>query len=96
MTEPTDTPEPFRVVMELLPSRHGEGPPINRLRRALKCLTRSFGIRCVSIGPEQPPTTPATPLVPEVTEVRVKRRMRMKNSAGATPEALNANPEVQP
>jgi hypothetical protein len=54
-------PEPFSVVLELLPSHADEGPGINRLRRALKCLLRSYGLRYVSIVPEQPELADAKP-----------------------------------
>ena len=52
----------FSVVLELRPSRDGEGPVINRLRKCLKALGRAYGFRCVSIGPEQmKATAEATP-----------------------------------
>jgi hypothetical protein len=54
-------PEPFRVVLELRPSRDGEAPVINRLRRCLKALGRAYGFRVTSIAPEQPPATTGTP-----------------------------------
>jgi hypothetical protein len=45
-----------------LPTRYGDAPPEVRLRRALKCLLRTFGLRCVrvedvSADPEAEPSS---------------------------------------
>jgi hypothetical protein len=53
----------FRLTLEAIPPRLRENmsPPVPvevRLRMALKCLLRSFGLRCVTMPEELPPEGP--------------------------------------
>jgi hypothetical protein len=46
MTAPRD-PERFLLLLRDAPANDPDaGPAVNRLKRALKCLLRSFGLRC--------------------------------------------------
>jgi hypothetical protein len=49
------TPPTFRLVLRSLPSK---GPVEVRLRRALKCLQRAFGLKCIRV--EEVPVEAAT------------------------------------
>lgn len=63
---PADRHDLVQLVIRPEPGPDWTVPPDVRLRRALKALLRSFGWRCVSIGPAQatsgaaePPDAPA-------------------------------------
>lgn len=48
-------PKPTGPIYQLRLTPTGDGPPpIRRLQAALKCLLRSFGLRCVSVTEVQP------------------------------------------
>ena len=54
--------ERWQLTLESLPS---DVPSANRLRRGLKCLLRSFGLRCLEVRPlAEPDAKPAIPDVP--------------------------------
>jgi hypothetical protein len=50
-------PERYHLVLEALPD--GGAPAAVRLRRALKCLLRAFGLRCVHVAPDGEDLGPA-------------------------------------
>ena len=57
MTAPR-TPQRFLLLLRDADAKHPDaGPVIVRLRRAMKCLLRSFGLRCdrAEIFPSPPP-----------------------------------------
>lgn len=45
----------FRLTIQAQP---GASPPVNRLRAALKCLLRSFGMKCIEVQ-ELPASSPS-------------------------------------
>lgn len=70
------TPDKERYIL-VVQNEGTDGPPvIIRLRRLLKCMLRSFGIRVVSIRPETPPelpiasrNNPSTPVIEAVEPI---------------------------
>jgi hypothetical protein len=49
----------YEIIVRPLPGF--SAPPVVRLRRALKCLARSFGLACRSVREIGPPAAPAGP-----------------------------------
>ena len=63
------TPEPEKFVITV--RCEGPGPPVPiRLRRLLKTMLRSYGVRCIRIAPERPPDPPELAIAPTDTEAR--------------------------
>jgi hypothetical protein len=63
MNDPTQPNDPLPVYLVRLQAQVSEVPPACRLRRGLKVLLRSFGLRCLAVqevGPAKP-DTPGTP-----------------------------------
>lgn len=60
-TRPAAERPTFILELRPEPDKPGEAPAIVRLRRALKSLGRSYGLRCIRVEPGKPGADPLAP-----------------------------------